>query len=90
MVTIGKGKNLASKGALVFVLAVLVIPIIHWLVFWFGVNINSILMAFQLPTGEWSIDTLKFVIREIISNEANTDINLNTSIITVKTILKRL
>lgn len=80
MVTIGKGKSLASKGAVVFVVAILIIPIIHWLVFWLGVNINSILMAFQLPTGEWSIDTLKFVIREIVSNEANTDINLNTSI----------
>ncbi len=80
MVIIGKGKNLGSKGALVFVIALLIIPIVHWLVFWLGVNINSILMAFQLPTGEWSLETLKMVLREIVSNDSNADINLNTAI----------
>lgn len=80
MVTIGKGKSLASKGAVVFVLAILTIPIIHWIIFWFGVNINSILMAFQLPTGDWSLETLKTVFEEIVSNQSNKDINLNVAI----------
>jgi len=80
MVTIGKGKSLNSKGAAVFVIAILIIPIIHWLIFWFGVNINSILMAFQLPTGDWSLETMQSVIKEILSNESNAEINLNTSI----------
>lgn len=80
MVTLGKGKGLASKGAAVFVVAILVIPIVHWLIFWFGVNINSILMAFQLPTGEWSLETLQTVVREIVGNQSNADINLNTAI----------
>ena len=80
MVTIGKGKSLASKGAVLFVLAILVIPIVHWLVFWFGVNINSILMAFQLPTGEWSLETMQSVLREIFNSSTATEINLNTAI----------
>ena len=80
MVTIGKGKSLNSKGALVFIIALLIIPIVHWLIFWFGVNINSILMAFQLPTGDWSFETMESVLKEIFNNESNSEINLNTSI----------
>lgn len=80
MVTIGKNSGLGSKGALIFVIAILIIPIIHWLIFWFGVNINSILLAFQLPTGEWSLETMESVIKEIIANDSNAIINLNTSI----------
>lgn len=80
MVTIGKGKNLGSKGAVFFIIALLLIPIIHWIIFWFGVNINSILMAFQLPTGEWSLETMEGVLKEIIRNDTNNEINLNTAI----------
>lgn len=48
----------------VFIVAMLAIPIIHFCVFWIYVNINSILMAFQLPTGEWSMETYKAVFRD--------------------------
>ena len=44
----------------IFIFSMLIIPIIHWLVSWLFVNIQSVLMAFQLPTGEWS--TLNFEI----------------------------
>ncbi len=80
MVTIGKGKSLGSKGAPFFVIALLIIPIVHWLVFWLGVNLNSILMAFQLPTGEWSLKTMESVIKEIFNSDTNEIINLNVSI----------
>lgn len=39
----------------IFICTMLTIPIIHWLVSWLFVNVQSILMAFQLPTGEWSL-----------------------------------
>ena len=39
----------------IFIVSILTLPIIHWLVSWLFVNIQSILMAFQLPTGEWSL-----------------------------------
>ncbi len=45
----------------VFIWSMIIIPIIHWLIFWLGVNLNSILMAFQLPTGEFSLFTLQEV-----------------------------
>ena len=80
MITIGKGKNLGSKGAVWFVIALLIVPIVHWLIFWLGVNINSILMAFQLPTGEWSFETLRNVVKEILYNDSNAMINLKTSV----------
>ena len=44
----------------IFIVSMLTIPIIHWFVSWVFVNVQSILMAFQLPTGEWS--TLNFEI----------------------------
>ena len=80
MVYIGKGKKLGSKGALIFVIALLIVPIVHWLIFWLGVNVNSILMAFRLPTGEWSMDTMRSVIKEMLYNESNADVNLKTSV----------
>lgn len=44
----GKRKKL-RKLDIVFIVVMLFIPIVHWLVFWLGVNIQSVLMAFQLP-----------------------------------------
>lgn len=81
MIVIGKGKKLGSKGAPIFVVTLLAIPIIHWLIFWLGVNVNSILLAFKLPTGEWSMETMQSVVKEILYNESNTEINLKTSIV---------
>lgn len=39
----------------VFIVSMLAIPIISWLVFWLYGNFNMILMAFQTPTGEWTL-----------------------------------
>lgn len=49
----------------IFVWSMIIIPIVHWLIFWLGVNLNSILMAFQLPTGEYSLFTLQQVIESL-------------------------
>ncbi|MBQ8375132.1 MAG: sugar ABC transporter permease [Clostridia bacterium] len=45
----------------VFIVTMLFIPIVHFLIFWVYVNFNSIMMAFQLPTGEWSWATMESV-----------------------------
>lgn len=47
-----KKKVIAKK--YVFVYSLLIIPLVNWLVFWFGVNIKTILTAFQDRFGEWS------------------------------------
>ncbi|MBO5480638.1 MAG: sugar ABC transporter permease [Clostridia bacterium] len=76
MIIIDKNKRLGSKGALIFVLAILIIPVAHWLVFWLGVNINSILLAFQLPSGEFSFLMLKTVITDILDASGDASLGL--------------
>ena len=39
---------------IIFIVVMLSVPVVHFAIFWFGVNINSLLMAFQL-NGEWSL-----------------------------------
>lgn len=65
MIIIDKRKRLGSKGALIFVISILIVPVVHWLIFWLGVNLNSILLAFKLPTGEPSLLMLEMAIKEI-------------------------
>lgn len=36
----------AKRMDLIFICVMLAIPIVQWLIFWFGVNINSILFRF--------------------------------------------
>lgn len=53
----------------IFVVSMLCIPVVHWLVFWLGVNFNSILMAFQIPSGAFTFETMKYMIRSIFMAE---------------------
>lgn len=52
---------------IIFIIAMLAIPIIHWFVFWLYVNASSILLAFQIPTGEWSLVSLQQVFRDLFT-----------------------
>ena len=49
-------KPKARKGKTLFIVCILAIPILNWLVFWFWVNIQSILLAFQIE----SVDGISF------------------------------
>ena len=71
MTEINSKSKMSSKKRkkLFFVAVMLSIPVLHWFVFWLYVNLNSILMAFQLPTGEWSLLSLKTVLREISAGD---------------------
>ena len=42
-------KKLAIKGTSIFIFVMLFYPVFHFLLMWFGVNINSILLTFQVP-----------------------------------------
>lgn len=44
---------------IVFIIVMLAYPVFRLLFGWIAVNLNSILMAFQTPQGEWSTFTLK-------------------------------
>ena len=43
----------------IFIIVMLSVPIIHYSIFFLYVNFDSICLAFQLPTGEWSLATMK-------------------------------
>ena len=51
----------------IFVVSMLAIPIIIFLNGWIFVNFNSVLMAFQIPTGEWSFASFEKVFNNLSS-----------------------
>lgn len=88
MIIIDKHKRLGSKGALLFVFAILLVPVVHWLIFWLGVNINSILLAFRLPSGEPSMFVLETVWKEIVGGSTGLGMGLkNTLLYFIKDVL---
>ena len=61
----GLDKNKLSRN--VFIIAMIIIPVIHFIVFYLYININSILMAFKYPVrGEevWSLRNFKWFFSE--------------------------
>lgn len=60
-----KRKKKIDKGATVFLVVMLSVPICHWFVFWLYVNINSIKLAFQLPDESWTLNNFKMLFYEL-------------------------
>lgn len=48
---IKKLKSPQRRGQTVFLVVMLLVPIVHWFIFWLYVNFNSILLAFQTKIG---------------------------------------
>lgn len=46
---LNRKRRFKLRGETIFVLLMLAYPVLHFLIMWFGVNINSILLAFQTP-----------------------------------------
>lgn len=68
VVSENKKKSLSVKTwNTIFLTVMLIIPVIHWLVFWLYVNIDSIFLSFKLPTGKYSLETLKSAWRSLTS-----------------------
>ena len=74
MVTRQKKMNSMKRQNTIFLIVMLSVPIAHWFVFWLYININSILMAFQLPAGDWSL--LNFRVFWLNLTSPNSDILL--------------
>lgn len=47
--------NAKKRGELIFLIAILAVPTIHWLVFWLYVNLSTFALAFQNQLGQWSL-----------------------------------
>ena len=50
-----KSMNSMKRMDTIFIISILIIPIIHWAVSWLYLNIQSIIMAFQLPDGQFTM-----------------------------------
>lgn len=49
----------------IFIIVMLAVPIVHYSIFFLYVNFESFCLAFQLPTGEWSLNTFRSMWREL-------------------------
>lgn len=78
--TAEKDKKKRRLKRTLFIALILAIPIIHWLVFWLYVNFNSILLAFKLPNGNWSIETIRQVINELAEPSSDLGIALKNTL----------
>ncbi|MBQ4269576.1 MAG: sugar ABC transporter permease [Clostridia bacterium] len=67
------GKTKLKKWDIIFVIAMLAIPVIHFCIFWIYINANSLMMAFQLPSGKWSLDSFRMVFMNIKAGEKASD-----------------
>jgi ABC-type sugar transport system permease subunit len=77
-----------QKDEVAFILFALTYQIIGAIVFYFYTNISSVLLAFKLPTGEWSLETFKYSIQNLADSDGALGIGIkNTTIFFVKDIL---
>ena len=74
-------KNPERRINTVFITVMLLIPVLHWIVFWFIVNINSILMAFKIPTGDWSLESLRIVFRDLKAGDSTLRIAIKNTLL---------
>lgn len=58
-------KNARKRKKTIFLIVMLCIPVLQWLIFWLYVNINSILLAFQTKTGEWTFNNFNSLFHEL-------------------------
>ena len=65
---IKKLKSPQRKGQTIFLVVMLLVPIVHWFVFWLYVNFNSILLAFQTKIGDWTLNNFDYFFKEICGN----------------------
>lgn len=70
-----RGK-LLKKGQTAFLTTMLAIPILHWLVFWLYVNLNSIFLAFKTKVGEWSLSNFKVLFHDLASPDSSLFVGL--------------
>ena len=54
--TAKKRKSPIGKGKTLFLVVMMVVPLLHWLVFWLYVNMSSIALAFRNNAGDWTLN----------------------------------
>lgn len=75
-------KNTSAKSQkYVFIVALLVIPIVHWLIFWFYLNFQTIMLAFKNRNGEWSLEMFSEFWESLTSPYVNQDNSIRTALV---------
>lgn len=64
---VSKGKKNRKRRELIFLIALLGIPTLHWAIFWLYVNMSSFALAFKTQTGEWSFINFQLFWRSFTS-----------------------
>lgn len=50
-----KGQKKRKRQELIFLVALLAVPTVHWFIFWLYVNMSSFTLAFKTQAGAWSL-----------------------------------
>lgn len=74
-------KRKLTKADIIFICAMLIGPLVFFAVFWVYVNISSIFMAFQIPTGEWSLLSMKIVFKSLGEGGSDLQIAIRNTLI---------
>ena len=77
---IKKLKSPQRKGQTIFLVVMLLVPIVHWFVFWLYVNFNSILLAFQTKIGDWTLNNFDYFFKEITAPGSNISAGLKNTL----------
>ena len=77
---IKKLKSPQRKGQTIFLVVMLLVPIVHWFVFWLCVNFNSILLAFQTKIGDWTLNNFDYFFKEITAPGSNISVGLKNTL----------
>lgn len=57
--------KLMKNSQRIFLFTMLIVPIVHWLIFWLYMNFNAILLAFQNSVGEFTLINFSNFFREL-------------------------
>lgn len=77
---IRKKKFGSSVNRTVFIITTLMLPLLHWAVFWLYVNFDGILMAFQSSrTGAWTFDNFAYVWQQLTMDSGDLRIALRNT-----------
>ena len=60
-----QAKKVKQRGATIFLITILIVPTIHWFIFWLYVNSSSFILAFKTQQGVWSLENFAELWRQL-------------------------
>lgn len=69
-------KRRKDKWEIIFIISMLIVPMIVFFNQWVFINLNSVLMAFQLPSGAWSMKSMEAVFRNFRGDVADPNFSI--------------